>query len=139
MVTGETGGERGERGGRWRRFLRLAVSLLAALLALGLLLLFVTAALSIASYLGTRSLARRQADSLMTGVRHETEVRLDRVFELVTVRPEELDTVVLDSVVRSGDHDARGGAGGSGADRRCSGSLLQRACPPVPTGPAPCG
>ena len=50
-------------------------------LGFALLLLFVTAALSIASYLGTRSLARRQADSLMTGVRHETEVRLDRVFD----------------------------------------------------------
>jgi PAS domain S-box-containing protein len=50
-------------------------------LAFALLLVLVTATLLVASYVGTRSLARRQADSLMTGVRHETEVRLDRIFD----------------------------------------------------------
>ncbi len=50
-------------------------------LSFALLLVLVTATLLIASYVGTRSLARRQADSLMTGVRHETEVRLDRIFD----------------------------------------------------------
>jgi len=50
-------------------------------LTFALLLVLVTATLLVSAYVGTRSLARRQADSLMTGVRHETEVRLDRIFD----------------------------------------------------------
>ncbi|HNX98352.1 MAG TPA: hypothetical protein PKK12_11790, partial [Candidatus Aminicenantes bacterium] len=50
-------------------------------LAFALLLILVTATLLIASYAGTRTLARRQADSLMASVRREAEVSLHRIFD----------------------------------------------------------
>ncbi len=50
-------------------------------LAFAVLLLAVTATLLIASYVGTRTLARQQAGSLMAGVQRETEVRLHRIFD----------------------------------------------------------
>ncbi len=49
-----------------------------------LLLLLVTGTLLFASYAGTRTLARRQADALMSGVRRETDVRLRRIFDPIS-------------------------------------------------------
>ncbi len=50
-------------------------------LAFAVLLLAVTATLLVASYVGTRTLARQQAGSLMAGVQRETEARLRRIFD----------------------------------------------------------
>ena len=45
------------------------------------LLLLVTLALSVVSYIGTRRLAGSQAEALMDGVRRETGVQLHRIFD----------------------------------------------------------
>jgi PAS domain S-box-containing protein len=50
-------------------------------IAFAFLLVLVTATLLIASYLGTKSLAQKQADSLMKSVQRETGSRLHRIFD----------------------------------------------------------
>ena len=58
------------------------------------------------------------------GVDQALDLRLDRVGQLVAVRAEELDAVVVIGIVRGGDHDAEIAAHGprQHGDRRASGS-----------------